>query len=49
MKDRLKEKLENDEYCVDQLQRLNDKDVSFDQLWDDKLSSAVSVVIFYLL
>jgi hypothetical protein len=47
MKGRLREKLGNDEYCADQLQKLNDKGVPFDQLWDDKLYSAVSVVIFY--
>jgi hypothetical protein len=42
MKDRLKEKLENDEYCASWLQKMHEKGVSFDHLWDDRLYSLVS-------
>ena len=43
MKERLKTKLNKDEYCVQQLRKLQDKGCSFDQLWEDKLLSAVSI------
>ncbi|RIA80694.1 hypothetical protein C1645_838252 [Glomus cerebriforme] len=39
MKDRPKEKLENDEYCASRLQKMHKKGVSFDFLWKDKLYS----------
>ncbi|RIA81303.1 hypothetical protein C1645_837221 [Glomus cerebriforme] len=39
IKDRLKEKLENDEYYASRLQKMHEKDVSFDLLWEDKLYS----------
>ena len=42
MKDRLKEKLENDEYYASRLQKMHEKDVSFDLLWEDKLYLLVS-------
>lgn len=42
MKERLKKKLDDDEYCVEQLQRLENKGCSYDQLWADKLLSDVS-------
>ena len=42
LKQRLKEKLENDEYCAIQLRKLYDKGASFDMLWNDKLYSSVS-------
>ncbi|RIA87491.1 hypothetical protein C1645_827711 [Glomus cerebriforme] len=37
IKDHLKEKLENDEYCTSRLQKMHEKGVSFDLLWEDKL------------
>ena len=49
MKERLRKKLEGDEYCNNQLHKLNEKGVSYDQLWGDKLYSVVSAVTFYLL
>jgi hypothetical protein len=48
MKERLREMLENDEYCNDQLRRANENGVTFDDLWNTKMYSAVSKVIFYL-
>lgn len=42
LKKMLKDKLVNDKYCNDQLRKLQDKGVSFDQLWNDKLHSTVS-------
>ena len=42
LKDRLKQKMDGDEYCANKLQRMYDSDVSFDKFWDDKLYSAVS-------
>jgi hypothetical protein len=47
MKERLRKKLENDEYCNNQLCKMKEKGVSYDQLWSDKLYSTVSKVIFY--
>jgi hypothetical protein len=48
MKERLREKLENDEYCNTQLRRAKENGVSFDDLWNTKMYSTVSKVIFYL-
>ena len=48
MKKRLGEKLENDEYCDEQLRKLNENNVTYDRLWDNKLHSTVSTVIIYL-
>jgi len=42
MKDRLKGKLDEDDYCVEQLKKLGEKGCTYDQLWEDKLLSAVS-------
>jgi hypothetical protein len=47
MKERLKIKLDEDDYCVEQLYKLNDKGCSFDQLWDNKLYSAVSDISYF--
>lgn len=50
LKNRIKAKLTNDEYCAKQLQKLQDQKITFDQLWDSKLYSAVSIFkIFYQL
>ena len=46
MKTRLKEKLEDDEYCAKQLQKLYEKGILFDQLWNEKLCSCVSSIYF---
>ena len=45
LKIRLKQKLEDDEYCANKLQRVYDSGVSFDKFWDDKLYSAVSNIL----
>jgi hypothetical protein len=45
LKDRLKQKLEDDEYCANKLQRVYDSGISFDKFWDDKLYSAVSNIL----
>ena len=45
LKNRLKEKLEADEYCAKQLQKLYDRDISYEYLWDNKLHSQVSNII----
>ena len=42
LKKLLKGKLVNDKYCIDHLNKLQGKSISFDQLWDDKLHSVVS-------
>ena len=44
-KDRLKQKMDNDEYCTNKLQRMYDNGVSFDKFWDNKLYSAVSNIL----
>ena len=44
MKDRLKEKLENDETSAKILMKLAGKGVSFDYLWDDRIHSQVSSI-----
>ena len=51
LKTRLKEKLDGDEYCANQLRKLQDNGYSYDELWDEKLYSAVSIFIyiFYIL
>ena len=38
-------KLDSDNYCMNQLQKLKDNGVSFDNLWETKLYSAVSILI----
>ena len=45
LKMRLKTKLDDDDYCVNQLQKLKDNGVLFDDLWETKLYSAVSILI----
>ncbi|CAG8600530.1 9050_t:CDS:2 [Funneliformis caledonium] len=35
----LKIKLDNDEYCANQLQKLKDNNISYDNLWNEKLYS----------
>ena len=42
LKVRLKQKMDNDEYCANKLQRMYDSGVSFDKFWDDKLYLAMS-------
>jgi len=44
LKDRLKQKMDDDEYCANKLQRMYDSGVSFDKFWDEKLYSAVSKI-----
>lgn len=46
LKARLKAKLDGDEYCANQLRKLQDNGVSYDELWDEKLYSVVSVFIY---
>lgn len=46
LKIRLKEKLDGDEYCAAQLRKLQDIGSSYDELWDEKLYSAVSIFIY---
>ena len=41
----LKTKLDVDEYCVHQLRKLENNGVSYDELWEEKLYSAVSILI----
>ena len=36
LKTRLKEKLDSDEYCANQLRKLQDNGYSYDELWDEK-------------
>jgi len=49
LKTRLNAKLNNDEYCVGQLKKLNNNGVNYDDLWQTKLYSAVSILIYNLL
>lgn len=46
LKARLKAKLDGDEYCANQLRKLQDNGYSYDDLWDEKLYSAVSIFIY---
>ena len=41
-------KLNGDDYCVQQLKKLNDNGITFDQLWDQKLYFAVSSIFITL-
>jgi len=43
----MKTKMQADDAIVEQLNKLSDKGVSFDQLWDDKLYSAVCILIYF--
>jgi hypothetical protein len=45
MKDRLKAKLESDEHCASLLEKIYEKDISFDTLWADRFYSLVSVIL----
>ena len=45
LKVRLKNKLDGDEYCANQLKKLENNSVSYDELWNEKLYSAVSILI----
>jgi hypothetical protein len=47
LKARLKAKLDGDEYCANQLRKLQDNRYSYDDLWDEKLYSAVSIFIYF--
>jgi|GraSoiStandDraft_8_1057269.scaffolds.fasta_scaffold456507_1 hypothetical protein len=42
MKERIKEKLDDDEFCVRILQKSEQKGVNFDELWNKKIYSSVS-------
>ena len=46
LKARLKAKLDGDEYCANQLRKLQNNGYSYDELWDEKLYSAVSIFIY---
>lgn len=48
LKTRLNTKLNDDEYCVGQLKKLKDNGVTYDELWQTKLYSAVSILIYNL-
>ena len=45
MKELLKKKLDGDEHCVDFLNKINAKGISYDNLWEKKLCSIVSIYI----
>jgi flagellar biosynthesis chaperone FliJ len=45
LKVRLKNEMDADEYCAHQLKKLEDNGVSYDNLWENKLYSAVSILI----
>jgi len=42
-----KTKMQADDAIVEQLNKLSDNGVSFDQLWDDKIYSAVCILIYF--
>jgi hypothetical protein len=42
LKSRMKAKLDADDYCVNQLRKLREKGSTYDQIWDQKIYSAVS-------
>jgi hypothetical protein len=44
---RLTAKLDGDEYCANQLRRMQDNGVSYNELWEEKLYSAVSIFFFF--
>ena len=43
LKERLATKLQNDDRCAQQLQKLKEKGITFDMLWEDRIYSAVSI------
>jgi len=45
MKERIKVKLAKDKHCSQQLQKLEEKGYSFDDLWDQKIHSDVSSIL----
>ena len=47
LKARLKAKLDGDEYCANQLRKLQDNGYNYNDLWDEKLYSAVSIFIYF--
>jgi len=47
LKARLKAKLDGDEYCANQLRKVQDNGYSYDDLWNEKLYSAVSIFIIF--
>jgi hypothetical protein len=47
LKDRFKSLLESDDHCNSQLKKLEEKNVTFDKLWEEKIYSSVSILIYY--
>ena len=47
LKERLTIKLQNDVRCVQHLQKLAEKGITFDMLWDKKMYSAVSIQVMF--
>ena len=42
-------KLDDDEYCANQLKKLKTNGVSYEELWKDKLCLAVSILNLFLI
>ena len=48
MKELFKSKLMTDEYCANMLEKFKEKGISFEDLWDKKINSAVSSFFIYI-
>ena len=49
MKTRIKEKLDADEQCVNIIKKSEEKGLTFDNLWDKKIKTAVSNVLICII
>ena len=47
MKDRIKNKLDDDELCVKSLEKSEEKGLTFNELWSKKIYSNVGNVLLY--
>ena len=47
IKDQFKSLLVSNDHCNSQLKKLEEKNVTFDKLWEEKIYSSVSILIYY--
>ena len=47
IKDQFKSLLKSNDHCNSQLKKLEEKNVTFDKLWEEKIYSSVSILIYY--
>ncbi len=44
---RFKSFMKSDDYCNSQLMKLEEKGVTFNELWEEKIYSSVGILIYY--